>query len=54
MTSVKTDESRRIVTCDDCGTPYPAVDEGENLRLVGPDDPSCSACGGSTFSRLTL
>ena len=45
---------RRIVTCDDCGTPYAAVVEGEELLLVGSDGVECPTCGGTAFSRLTL
>ena len=45
---------RQIVTCDGCGTPYPAVVEGGALVLVGTEDGSCPNCGGEAFSRLAL
>ena len=45
---------RQIVTCDGCGTPYPALVTGAELVLVGPDDGSCPNCGGEAFSRLAL
>jgi predicted RNA-binding Zn-ribbon protein involved in translation (DUF1610 family) len=45
---------RQIVTCDDCGTPYPAVVEEGDLVLVGPESGACPNCGGVEFSRLAL
>ena len=54
MTTDTIVNERRIVTCDDCGTPFAAVVDEETVRLVGPPEPACSNCGGVTFSRLRL
>ena len=54
MTTETIGKDRRIVTCDDCGTPFVAVIEREQLRLIGPQEPECPNCGGETFSRLSL
>jgi len=54
MANTRIGDGRRIVTCDDCGTPFAAVVEGDELVLVGPDGGDCPNCSGSEFSRLTL
>ena len=46
--------TRRIVTCDDCGTPFAAMEVGDELRVVNQAGPACSSCGGSSYSVLAL
>lgn len=48
-------EQRLIVTCDECGSPFPAVTAGDgDPALLGEGDNQCSNCGGVSFSRISL
>lgn len=49
-----TDDGRRIVTCDGCGTPYAAVETEGDLVLVGDGGGACPNCNGSSFSAISL
>lgn len=46
---------RLIVTCDNCGTPYPATSDGDGEpSLIGVGSGGCPDCGTSSFSRISL
>jgi hypothetical protein len=54
MTEYGDDVGRQIVSCDDCGTPYPAVESDGDLVLIGNGGGACPNCDSQSFSAISL